>query len=71
MTKIVRGMGMERLKMRLNTPQVLFMAFFAATIITISSYIVDWDKRIYAGIFAFIATFVSGIFAKILFKDKN
>jgi hypothetical protein len=71
MTKKERGKGMERLKMRLNTPQVLFMAFFSATIITISSYIVEWDKRIYAGIFAFITTFLGGILAKIFFKDKD
>ena len=32
---------------------------------------VEWDKAIYAGLFAAIMTFVGEAFAKIIFKDEN
>ncbi|TDL76161.1 hypothetical protein [Peribacillus frigoritolerans] len=62
---------MEKLKMKLNIPQVILMSFFAATVVTISNSLIDWDKKIYAGIFAGLTTIVGGILAKVIIRDKD
>lgn len=57
--------------MKLNTPQIIFTSAFVATIVTVASSFIEWDKQIYAGIFAGISTLVGAVFAKIIFKDNN
>ena len=60
-----------KLNAKLNTPQIIFTSAFAATILTIISSFVEWDKSIYMGLLAGIITIVGGVFAKIIFKDEN
>ena len=60
-----------KLNAKLNTPQIIFTSAFAATILTIVSSFVEWDKSIYMGFLAWIITIVGGVFAKIIFKDEN
>ena len=62
---------MGKSNMKLNTPQIIFTAAFAATILTVASSFVEWDKSIYMGLLAGIITIVGGVFAKIIFKDEN
>lgn len=62
---------MEKLKMKLNIPQIILMSFIAATVITISNSLIDWDKRIYAGIFAGLTVIVCGILANFIIRDKD
>ena len=60
-----------KLNAKLNTPQIIFTSAFAATILTIISSFVEWDKSIYMGLLAGIITMVGEAFAKIIFKDEN
>ncbi|USK32592.1 hypothetical protein LIT25_18600 [Bacillus sp. F19] len=62
---------MEKLKMKLNVPQIILMSVFVATVVTISNSLIDWDKRIYAGIFAGLTTIVGALIAKVIIKDKD
>jgi hypothetical protein len=62
---------MEKLKMKLNIPQIILMSFFVATVVTISNSLIDWDKRIYAGIFAGLTTIVGGLIAKVIIRDND
>ncbi|TDL82426.1 hypothetical protein [Peribacillus frigoritolerans] len=62
---------MEKFKMKLNIPQAILMGFFAATVITISNSYIDWDNRIYAGIFAGLTIIVCGILSKIIIRVKD
>lgn len=62
---------MEKFKMKLNIPQVILMSFFVATVITISNSLIDWDKRIYAGIFAGLTIIVCGILSKFIIRVKD
>jgi hypothetical protein len=57
--------------MKLNTPQIIFTSAFVATIVTVASSFIEWDKQIYTGIFAGITTIVGAVIAKIIFKDKS
>jgi hypothetical protein len=59
---------MEKLKMKLNIPQIILMSFFVATVVTISNSLIDWDRRIYAGIFAGLTTIVGGLLAKVIIR---
>ncbi|MGM0922628.1 MAG: hypothetical protein ACQEWW_15650 [Bacillota bacterium] len=62
---------MEKLKMKLNIPQIILMSFFVATVVTISNALIDWDKRIYAGVFAGLTTIVGGLLAKVIIRDND
>ncbi|MGG4489861.1 hypothetical protein [Metabacillus idriensis] len=62
---------MEKLKMKLNLPQIILMSVFAATVVPISNSLIDWDKRIYAGIFAGLTTIVGGLMAKVIIRDND
>jgi hypothetical protein len=62
---------MEKYILKLNIPQIILMSFFVASVVTISNSLLDWDKRIYAGIFAGLTTVVGGILAKVLIRDKD
>jgi uncharacterized transporter YbjL len=62
---------MEKLKMKLNIPQIILMCVFAATVVTISNSLIDWDERIYAGIFAGLTTIIGGLLAKVIIRDND
>lgn len=62
---------MEKLKLKLNFPQTILMSFFAATVITISNFLIDWDNRIFAGIFAGLTIIVCGILVNFMFRNKE
>ena len=65
------GNSNMKLNAKFNTPQIIFTAAFAATILTVVSSFIEWDKSIYTGLFAGIITIVGGVFSKIIFKDEN
>lgn len=44
------------MKRKLNLQQVLFASFFIATILTFANNIIEWENKIYSGIFAFIVS---------------
>lgn len=58
------------MKRKLSTPQILFIAFFVATIVTFSDSVINWDKRIPTGIFVFITTIIGAVISKMFFRDK-
>ncbi|MGP1908261.1 hypothetical protein ACTSEZ_08805 [Metabacillus sp. JX24] len=62
---------MEKLKLKLNIPQTILMSFLAATVITAANFLIDWDNRIYAGIFAGLTIIVCGILANFMFRNKE
>jgi len=57
--------------MKLNTQQLLFTGFFAATVMTVFNSTINWDKRIYAGAIAFIITIAGAALSKMFIKDKD
>ena len=61
--------------MILNTkatiPQIIFSSAIVATILTVVDSYVEWDKSIYAGLFAGLMTLVCIVFAKTIFKGEN
>lgn len=57
--------------MKLKTSQIIFTAVFVATVVTAVNSFVNWDKQVYAVIFAGISVILGGIIAKIIFKDRN
>ncbi|PAE31966.1 hypothetical protein [Bacillus sp. 7884-1] len=72
-TSLIKGIlcnGGER-SMKLNLPQILFTSFFIATVLTVSSSLINWEHRLYAGIFAGVISIAGSVLAKIIFKDKN
>ncbi|KEZ50763.1 hypothetical protein [Metabacillus indicus] len=62
---------MEKLKLKLNIPQTILMSFIAATVMTIANFLIDWNNRIYAGIFAGLTIIVCGILANLMIRDKD
>ncbi|TDL76146.1 hypothetical protein [Peribacillus frigoritolerans] len=62
---------MEKFKMKLNIPQMILMSFIAATVITISDSFIEWDSRLYAGIFAGTTIIFSAILTKIVIRDAE
>ena len=60
-----------KLNAKLNTPQIIFTSAFAATILTVVSSFIEWDKSIYSSLFAGIVTIVGAAFAKIIFKEET
>ncbi|MEM5016524.1 hypothetical protein WKH31_09560 [Metabacillus indicus] len=62
---------MEKFKMKLNIPQAILMSFIAATLITISNSFVEWDSRLYDGIFAGTTIILSAILSKIVIRDAE
>lgn len=57
--------------MKLNTPQIVFTSAFVATIVTVVNSYIEWDKQIYAGIFAGITTIIAAVFSKLIFKEMD
>ena len=66
---------MRKLFRMLNTkatiPQIIFLSAFVATVLTVVDLYVEWDRSIYAGLFAGLMTLIGIIFAKIIFRDEN
>jgi hypothetical protein len=44
------------MKRKLNLKQVLIASFFIATILTFTNNMIDWENKIYSGIFAFMVS---------------
>lgn len=61
---------MLNINKKLSIPQILFTAFFVATLITVSDSFIEWDKPIYHGIYAGALFIVGVVIAKVIFKDK-
>jgi uncharacterized transporter YbjL len=54
---------------KLNTLQILFVGIFAATIITVTESYINWDKPLYAGIFAGVITLLVAFLSTKIIKD--
>lgn len=65
-----RGKIVLKINKKLSIPQILFTAFFVATLITVSDSFIEWDKPIYHGIYAGVLFIVGVVIAKVIFKDK-
>ena len=55
---------------KLTTPQVLLSATIIATIMTITDSLIEWEKKIHAGIFAFIVALLASKIAQLIIKDE-
>ncbi|PQD94368.1 hypothetical protein CYL18_15175 [Pradoshia eiseniae] len=51
-------------------PQILLFAAITATIMTISDSMMEWEKKIHAGIFAFLTAIVAAKIAQLIIKDE-
>ena len=53
-------------------PQILLFAAITATIMTISDsmMMMEWEKKIHAGIFAFLTAIVAAKIAQLIIKDE-
>ncbi|MGE7601295.1 hypothetical protein ACQKL5_02205 [Peribacillus sp. NPDC097675] len=60
-----------KLNAKLNTAQIIFTSAFTATILTVVTSFVEWDKSIYTGLFAGIMAMVGAVLAKIIFKEEH
>ncbi len=58
------------MKKKLTTPQVLLSAAIIATILTISGAVIEWEKKIHAGIFAFIIALLASKIAQLIIKEE-
>lgn len=55
------------MKRKLNLKQVLITSFLIATILTFANNMIEWENKIYSGIFAFVVSLaVFSISEKIL-----
>ena len=61
---------MKGFDLKLSTPQVLFSATFAATILTIFSSMADWQNEVIKFVFAFVVFMVRVMISKRIFKDE-
>ena len=59
---------MFNLNKKMSIPQILFAAFFVATLTTVSDSFVEWGK--YHGIYAGVLFIVGVVMAKVIFRDK-
>jgi|GEM_PF-5987845 len=55
---------------RLTNPQILLFAAIFATIMTIADSMIEWEKKIHAGIFAFLTAIVAGKIAQLIIKGE-
>lgn len=61
---------MKGFNSKLSTPQVLFSAAFAATILTIFSSMANWQSEVIKFVFAFVVFMVGVMISKMIFKDE-
>ena len=58
------------MKKKLTNPQILLFAAITATIMTIADSMMEWESKIYAGIFAFLTVIVAGKIAQLIIKGE-
>ena len=58
------------MKKKLTNPQILLFAAITATIMTIADSMMEWESKIYAGIFAFLTAIVAGKIAQLMIKGE-
>ena len=58
------------MKKKLTNPQILLFAAITATIMTIADSMMEWESKIYAGIFAFLTAIVAGKIAQLIIKGE-
>ena len=58
------------LNKKLSIPQILFAAFFVATLMTVSDYFIEWGKPIYKGLCTGVLFVVGSVISKVIFKNK-
>ena len=61
---------MFNLNKKMSIPQILFAAFFVATLTTVSDSFIEWGKPVYHGIYAGALFIVGVVIAKVIFRDK-
>ena len=52
-------------------PQILLFAAITATIMSIADSMMEWEKKIYAGIFAFLTAIVAAKIAQLMIKGES
>jgi hypothetical protein len=57
------------MKRKLNLKQVLIASFFIATILTFANNMIDWENKIYSGIFAFMVSLAVFSILEKMFND--
>ena len=55
---------------KLTIPQILLSAAILATIMTIADSMIEWESKLYAGIFAFLTAIVAGKIAQLIIKGE-
>ena len=55
---------------KLTIPQILLSAAILATIMTIADSMIEWESKLYAGIFAFLTAIVAGMIAQLIIKGE-
>ena len=61
---------MLNINKKLSSSQILFTAFFVATLNTVSDSLIVWGKPMYHGIYAGVLFIFGVVIAKVIFKDK-
>ena len=56
------------MKRKLNLKQVLITSFLIATILTFANNMIEWENKIYSGIFAFIVSLAVFSISEKIFK---
>lgn len=59
------------MKTRLTFPQILLSAAVIATIMTVADSFIEWEKKIYGGIFAFVIVLSVCKIVEVLFKGQS
>ena len=55
---------------KLTIPQILLFAAITATIMTIADSMMEWESKMYAGVFAFLTAIVAAKIAQLIIKDE-
>ncbi len=62
---------MVRSKREFRFREAIFTGLFVGTILTIAGFLIEWEKPIYAGLFAGITALIGGKVAGMIFRDRN
>ena len=55
---------------KLTIPQILLSAAILATIMTIADSMIEWESKLYAGIFAFLTAIAAAKIAQLIIKGE-